>query len=446
MGIKEKTTMIMTSNNDDIVEVIDNNVNDIVANTNSNELMKDVNDGSNNGINKYEDNNNNDNEIILSKKEIINGNNNDEKEKRVELKNDKLNPFLSKKGKVGKLDLASKLKKSLKIEKKEQQTNYGLMMSLASFSDDVTRDLIDQFGGVVSGDVKEIQLPTEEEEEKNITFMVNSTDPESNENDDTLDEVNSVVGSDKDVFPVTSSDMSSFDDVTKNGPAVDNNNHPNILEECNEMYSMASFSNDTIQNLSTYYAGGHNENNSNDSSNIINHVDDNNNDNENFILEEEESVDMMSVASFTIDDDDKVTTTDGASVVHCDEDNNGTSHDDGVKANDETHDTVQRNTTSDNSFQMMMKEKTLLAVKSKYLQIDFSRLSNSGSGDLFVKSFEESIAELFSSSFAKSSAANYIDELNNSSAGILMASSGYCSFYNNNSNLTSSLDSQALAA
>merc|ERR1712032_48706 len=209
---------------------------------------------------------------------------------------------------------------------------------------------------------------------------------------------------------------------------------------------MASFSNDAIQNLSTHYAGCRDNNNRTDNSTIINRVDDNNNENENFILEEEESDDMMSKASFTIDDDDKIMTADGASVVHCDEGYNSTSYDGVDKAKDATKYTVRRNTASANSFQMMMEQKTLVAVKSKCVQIDFSHLSNSGSGDLFVKSFEESIAELFSSSFVKSGAANYIDEINNNSAGILMTSSGYCSYYNSNGYCSSSLERQATAA
>merc|ERR1712232_22676 len=151
--------------------------------------------------------------------------------------------------------------------------------------------------------------------------------------------------------------------------------------------------------------------------------------NENFILEEEESDDMMSKASFTIDDDDKLMTADGASIVHCDEDDDGTSYDGVVKAKDATQYTVRRNTTSANSFQMMMEEKTAVAVKSKCVQIDFSHLSNSGSGDLFVKPFEESFAELFSSSFAN-----------------LMTSSGYCPYYNSNGHHSSSLERQATAA
>merc|ERR1712029_391636 len=73
---------------------------------------------------------------------------------------------------------------------------------------------------------------------------------------------------------------------------------------------------------------------------------------------------------------------------------------------------------------------SMATVKSKCLQIDFSRLSSSGSGDLFLE--EGSIADLFSSSFTKcgSMHCNIIEELNNSSAaGILMTSSGYCSYH-----------------
>jgi len=293
------------------------------------------------------------------------------------------------KRKKSKLDLASKLKKSL--ERKQPTIaakDYGMMASTASFSEEVTRDLIDHFGsgGITSGD-----------------------DDKENQSK-----------------PSTSSDNVAINELSDDKSIPDTTITPttSTLEECDEMYSMKSFSKDAMKDLSAHY---HSQDRTNTkTSPIINRVDDDSiNGNGNFILEKEDESDemMMSTASFTMDYEDKIT----MKTVY-------TSHNDVDGMTDTNTAQVKTDTTklSSNSMHVTKKEKSLAAtaVKSKCLQIDFSRLSSSGSGDLFLE--EGSIADLFSSSFTKcgSMHCNIIEELNNSSAaGILMTSSGYCSYH-----------------
>jgi hypothetical protein len=197
---------------------------------------------------------------------------------------------------------------SLKKENRETM-ECGLMMSVTSFSDDVTSDLIDHFGGKDN----DTTLPLKE---GNPLTLLDS-DPKANKK--------------------------YGDNLTGNDVE---NSITAMLEESDEMISMASFStNDTID-LSAHSGGG---NKSSRADTIMNRMDDVNG---TTILEED---------SFSNDDS-------------C----NGDSGD-ADRANDMTKNEDEKKIVQD----IVTKEKI---VESKCIQINFSHLSKSGTGDLFLGS------------------------------------------------------------
>jgi hypothetical protein len=196
------------------------------------------------------------------------------------------------------------------LKKENRETmECGLMMSVTSFSDDVTSDLIDHFGGKDN----DTTLPLKE---GNPLTLLDS-DPKANKK--------------------------YGDNLTGNDVE---NSITAMLEESDEMMSMASFStNDTID-LSAHSGGG---TKSSRADTIMNRMDDVNG---TTILEED---------SFSNDDS-------------C----NGDSGD-ADRANDMTKNEDEKKIVQ----AIVTKEKI---VESKCIQIDFSHLSKSGTGDLFLGS------------------------------------------------------------